>query len=102
MNTDIKLGGMGGEGYRNYVITPVDPKHEKIWQVVTDSALLLREEAAPGVPCSELARKVHEFQIQEGVATTSTIARATAKASSIRGTSHRSLPSATTPSSKPA
>ena len=41
VNTDIKLGGMGGEGYRNYVIAPVSARHEKMWQVVTDSALLL-------------------------------------------------------------
>lgn len=68
VNTDIKLGGMGGEGYRNYMLAPVSPTHEKMWQVVTDSALLMQEEAKPGVACSELAYKIHEFQIQEGMA----------------------------------
>ena len=68
VNTDIKLGGMGGEGYRNYVITPVDVHHQKMWQVVTDCALLLRDEAAPGMTCSELAYKVHDYQIKQGMA----------------------------------
>jgi len=68
VNTDIRLGGMGGEGYRNYVIAPGSAAHEKMWQVVTDSALLLRDEAKPGVRCSDLAYKVHEFQINNGMA----------------------------------
>ncbi|HXV62348.1 MAG TPA: M24 family metallopeptidase [Vicinamibacteria bacterium] len=67
VNTDIKLGGMGGEGYRNYVIAPFDSALEKMWQVVTDSALLLREEVRPGRACSEVAYKVHEFQIKNGM-----------------------------------
>lgn len=67
VNTDIKLGGMGGEGYRNYVIAPFDSKLEKMWQVVTDSALMLREEIKPGAVCSEVAYKIHDFQIKSGM-----------------------------------
>lgn len=67
VNTDIRLGGMGGECYRNYLLAPVDPHHEKMWQVVMESARLLREEAAPGKPCSDLAYKVHEYQIKNGM-----------------------------------
>jgi Xaa-Pro aminopeptidase len=67
VNTDIRLGGMGGECYRNYLIAPFDPHHEKMWQVVTDSALLLREEAKPGKTCSEIAYRIHEFQIRSGM-----------------------------------
>ncbi len=67
VNTDIRLGGMGGECYRNYLIAPFAPHHEKMWQVVTDSALLLREEARPGAVCSEIAYKVHDLQIRNGM-----------------------------------
>jgi len=68
VNTDIKLGGMGGEGYRNYALGPVSAAHEKIWQVVTDCALLLRDELKPGVACSEVAYKVHDYQVKQGMA----------------------------------
>ena len=37
VNTDILLGGYGGECYRNYVFAPWDGHHEKMWQVVTDT-----------------------------------------------------------------
>jgi Xaa-Pro aminopeptidase len=67
VNTDIRLGGMGGECYRNYLVAPFDPAHEKMWQVVTDSALLLRELARPGAVCSEIAYEVHELQLQSGM-----------------------------------
>ena len=39
----------------------------RMWQTVTDSALLLREEARPGAVCSEIAYKVHELQIRNGM-----------------------------------
>jgi len=67
VNTDIRLGGMGGEGYRNYVIAPFDPRLERMWQVVTDSALLLRESITPGRLCSEVAYDLHRFQIESGM-----------------------------------
>ncbi len=68
VNTDIKLGGMGGEGYRNYLIEPVAPYQEKMWQVVMDCAEILREEIVPGKVCSEIAYKVHDYQIKNGMA----------------------------------
>jgi Xaa-Pro aminopeptidase len=67
VNTDILLGGLGGECYRNYLVAPFDPQHEKMWQVVADSALLLREEVRPGKTCSEVAYQIHDFQIQNGM-----------------------------------
>ena len=67
VNTDIRLGGMGGECYRNYLVAPFAAHHEKMWQVVTDSALLLREEARPGAVCSEIAYKVHALQLRNGM-----------------------------------
>jgi Xaa-Pro aminopeptidase len=67
VNTDIRLGGMGGECYRNYLIAPFAPHHEKMWQVVTDCALLLRDLARPGAICSEIAYKIHELQLRNGM-----------------------------------
>lgn len=67
VNTDVQFGGFGGECYRNYLIAPNDPHHEKMWQVVTDSVMLLKEEARPGKACSEIAYKIHELQIKSGM-----------------------------------
>jgi Xaa-Pro aminopeptidase len=67
VNTDVQLGGFGGECYRNYLIAPNDPHHEKMWQVVADSVMLLKDEVKPGRVCSEIAYKLHEFQIKSGM-----------------------------------
>jgi Xaa-Pro aminopeptidase len=67
VNTDILLGGYGGECYRNYVIAPFDAHHEKMWQVVSDTVQIMVEEAVPGKACSEVAEKVHRYQIKNGM-----------------------------------
>ena len=68
VNTDILLGGYGGECYRNYVITPATPHHEKIWQVVADTVQIMVEETRPGRACSDVAFKVHQYQVKNGMA----------------------------------
>ncbi len=68
VNTDILLGGYGGECYRNYVIAPATPHHEKIWQVVADTVQIMVEETRPGRACSEVAFKVHQYQVKNGMA----------------------------------
>jgi Xaa-Pro dipeptidase len=67
VNTDILLGGYGGECYRNYVIAPWDAHHEKMWQVVSDTVQIMVEEAVPGKACSEVAEKIHRYQITHGM-----------------------------------
>lgn len=67
VNTDILLGGYGGECYRNYVIEPWDAHHEKMWQVVSDTVQIMVEEAVPGTACSEVAEKIHRYQIEHGM-----------------------------------
>ncbi len=67
INTDIKLGGYGGECYRNYLIAPWTPHQEKMWQVVADSVRIMAEEAKPGRACCDVAYKVHEYQIKNGM-----------------------------------
>lgn len=67
VNCDILLGGYGGECYRNYVIAPSDPHHEKMWQIVSDTVQIMVEEAVPGKTCSEVAHKIHQYQIKNGM-----------------------------------
>lgn len=67
VNCDILLGGYGGEGYRNYILLPSTPQHDKMWQVVADTVQIIVENAKPGAVCSEIAYKVHEYQIKQGM-----------------------------------
>ena len=67
VNTDIKLGGYGGEGYRNYQIAPWTPHQEKMWQIVADCVQLQIEHSKPGVACSEVAYKIHKYQVDNGM-----------------------------------
>ena len=67
INTDIKLGGYGGECYRNYLIAPWTPHQEKMWQVVADTVRIMAEETKPGRACCDVAYKVHEYQIKNGM-----------------------------------
>ena len=67
VNTDIKLGGCGGEAYRNYQIYPVSKHQEKIWQIVADSVQIMVEETKPGALCSDVAYEVHKHQVANGM-----------------------------------
>jgi len=67
VNTDLKLGGYGGECYRNYQIAPWTPHQEKIWQIVADTVQIQAEESKPGVTCSEVAYKIHKYQVDNGM-----------------------------------
>lgn len=67
VNCDILLGGYGGECYRNYILLPSNPAHDKMWQVVKETVEIMEDTAKPGVLCSEVAWKVHEHQIKSGM-----------------------------------
>lgn len=67
VNCDILLGGYGGEGYRNYVLLPSTQAHDRMWQVVADTVQMIVEETKPGAICSDIAYKVHEYQIRQGM-----------------------------------
>jgi len=68
VNSDMYLGGYGGECYRNYQIAPVAPHQEKMWQVVADCAEIVVEGCRPGRACSDVARDVHAYQVRQGMA----------------------------------
>ena len=67
VNCDILLGGYGGEGYRNYILLPSTPRHDRLWQVVADTVQLIVEETKPGATCSDIAYKVHAYQVKQGL-----------------------------------
>ncbi len=67
INTDIRLGGCGGECYRNYLIAPWTDHQDKMWQIVTDCVQIMVEEEKPGVICADIAQKVHQYQVDNGM-----------------------------------
>ncbi len=67
VNTDIRLGGFGGECYRNFLIAPWTDHQNRMWEVVTDTVNIMVSEAKPGVICSDVARKIHEHQVKNGM-----------------------------------
>jgi len=68
VNTDILLGGMGGECYRNYLIGPTTPQQEKMFEVVADTIQIQEEESKPGAVCSDIALAIHQHQVDNGMA----------------------------------
>lgn len=67
VNTDILLGGFGGECYRNYILLPSNDRHDRMWQVVSESVEIMVEATRPGVACSEVAERVHRHQVKAGL-----------------------------------
>jgi Xaa-Pro aminopeptidase len=63
----VTIGGCGGELYRGYQIEPWTSEREKMWQVHTNSCLIQAEESAAGVTCSLVAKKVHDYQVKNGM-----------------------------------
>jgi Xaa-Pro aminopeptidase len=68
VNTDILLGGLGGECYRNYLIAPWTPEQERMWQVVAETIQIQEEESRAGAVCSDIAARIHQHQVDAGMA----------------------------------
>ena len=68
VNTDIKLGGLGGECYRNYLIGPWTPEQERIWEIVAETVQIQEEECKAGAVCSDIAARIHRHQVDAGMA----------------------------------
>ena len=68
VNTDILLGGLGGECYRNYLIGPWTPEQERMWEVVAETIQIQEEESKAGAICSDIAAKIHQHQVDAGMA----------------------------------
>jgi Xaa-Pro aminopeptidase len=67
VNCDIKLGGMGGECYRNYLIGPWTTEQERMWEVVAETIQIQEEESKAGAVCSDIAAKIHQHQVDAGM-----------------------------------
>lgn len=63
----VHIGGYGGECYRYYQILPSTPHRDKLWQVVTDTVQLLKQECYHGNTCSQVAYAIHKLQVENGV-----------------------------------
>jgi Xaa-Pro aminopeptidase len=67
VNTDIKIGGCGGEGYRNYLVAPWTKHQDKLWEVVAETVEIMNEKVKPGAVCHDVAKAVHEHQVKRGM-----------------------------------
>jgi Xaa-Pro aminopeptidase len=62
-----RVGGYGGQLARFYQVAPWDPHREKVWEVVRDCVQIQEEEAKAGKTCSEVAYKIHQYQVKHGM-----------------------------------
>ena len=68
VNTDLTIGGLGGECYRNYLIGPWTPEQERMWEVVAETVQIQEEESKVGALCSDIAARIHQHQVDAGMA----------------------------------
>jgi Xaa-Pro aminopeptidase len=68
VNCDIKLGGLGGECYRNYLVGPWTPEQERMWEVVAETIQIQEEASKAGAVCSDIAARIHQHQVDAGMA----------------------------------
>ncbi len=68
VNTDLTIGGLGGECYRNYLIAPWTPEQERMWEVVAETVRIQEEESRTGAVCSDIAARIHRHQVDAGMA----------------------------------
>lgn len=66
-----QVGGYGHENYRPFVIADADgsfdPHMQRLWRVSRDCCDLQRDLSMEGVTCSQVAYRIHKFQVAEGV-----------------------------------
>ena len=62
------VAGYGGEQYRVLHLEPVPDERRKMWEVNTESALLQARESKAGVRCQDVAKAVHDYQVEQGMA----------------------------------
>lgn len=66
-----RIGGYGHENYRAFIIADAagrfDPRMRKLWEVSQRCCDMQVELSSEGVACSHVARRIHEYQVREGV-----------------------------------
>jgi len=63
----VKIGGCGGELYCPYQVAPWKPEWEKTWEVMAQGSRMQIELSKAGTRCQEVARAIHEMQLQNGM-----------------------------------
>lgn len=65
--TGSRIGGYGNSNLcRYYQIEPWDAHREKVWETVTEAARIQERESKAGVPCCDVAFKIHSYQVSRG------------------------------------
>lgn len=61
------IGGYGGELYSPWQIQPWPEGGEKMWEVMAEGSRMQIEMSKAGVRCQEIAKVVHEMQVENGM-----------------------------------
>jgi Xaa-Pro aminopeptidase len=64
----VRIGGYGGEQYRAFLIAPGSDWQQRVWDVHTRSYEIQAEESYAGNTCSNVAKAVHDHQVESGMA----------------------------------
>lgn len=59
----VRIGGYGGEQYRSFLVAPWTDWQEHVWEVHTRSYEIQAEESRAGNTCSNVAKAVHDYQV---------------------------------------
>ncbi len=61
------IGGYGGELYSPWQIDPWPEGGEKMWEVMAEGSRMQIEMSKAGIRCQEIAKAVHEMQVENGM-----------------------------------
>lgn len=64
----VRIGGYGGEQYRSFLVAPWTEWQEHVWNVHTETYYIQARESYAGNTCSNVAKAVHDYQVQNKVA----------------------------------
>ena len=62
----VRIGGYGGEQYRSFLFGPWSQWQERMWEVHTRSYFIQAEQTYAGNTCSNVAKAVLKYQIDNG------------------------------------
>ena len=66
-----RIGGYGHENYRPYIIADesgnFDSHMQKLWEVSRHCCDMQRDLSIEGVTCSQVAYRIHKYQVEQGV-----------------------------------
>jgi Xaa-Pro dipeptidase len=63
----VRVGGYGGELYRSFLIAPGTDWQQRVWEAHTRCYEIQAEESYAGNVCSNVAKAVHDYQVENSV-----------------------------------